>query len=86
MCACVCVCAYVLWVSVVVLSPIMVPCRYQGEFKATTDREKNNLHLYPTTIEYVRRVAINLFFDLLQHSHSGTILHNVIKKNYSKCW
>ncbi len=29
--------------------------------------KKKNLHLYPTTIKYVRRVAINLFFDLLQH-------------------
>lgn len=35
----VCVCAYALWVSVVVL--IMILCRHQGECKETTDRGRN---------------------------------------------
>lgn len=44
---CVRVCAYVLWVSVVLPSLIMILWRHQDEFKAMTDRQKKPCILIP---------------------------------------
>ncbi len=53
------------WGPVVVLSLIMILWRHQGEFKATTDRGKNNLHNF-MWVEGV--VAMFTFYFLFSHN------------------